>query len=225
MTTNTSQLRIVREEDQFWTTSAKKVKGIRDMIKEDVLNPTKDNHRTFIVVFFDETLDNLLHLLDILETSLQDVKDNSSAFSKNYIQNNKVCLIKAETVLNPDFIHTINAYECRFIIFERHPLYSRERNLLENIAQLKNTPTVLFCGDLDEIVIDNYIEDFILTNYKSFLIQNNEALIDPKITLALSNAQKMLDEKVTEEQDATSDYEWFVKNLGKDASTPFQLSL
>ncbi len=195
------------------------------MVKDDINNPASSSKKTFIVIFFPDTLTNLLTVLDIPKSEALEIQNQSATFNNDYITKNIVCLVNANTLNNPEFIDLIMDYNSRFIILERHPLFSKEAEIIENISRLNNNPSVLFCGDLDEIIIDDYIEDLILTNYKSFILNKNEALTDNKVSEALRVVQKTLDEKVVTEQSANSDIEWFELNLGRKSEPELNLFL
>jgi hypothetical protein len=223
MSVSVANLPIVRLEDQIWYSEAFRINGIREMIREDLEKPSE--RKTFIVMFFDETLDNFLKALNAKERDIPVYENSFSVYNPEEITKNSVSFITSNLLNDADFTKYITKFNCRFIFAERHPLFSRELNALESIGQMGKKFEVVFCSDLDSIIIDNYVEDLILTKHKDFKPNTTTSISDKEVSKGISVAQKMLDEKVKNEKPAYSEVTWFYVNLGMRVHNNFQLPL
>ncbi len=223
MSVTVANLPIVRQEDHIWYSEAFRINGIRDMIREDLEKPSE--RKTFIVMFFDETLDNFLKALGAKEKDIPVFENSFSVYNPEEISKNSVSFITSNLLNDADFAKHISKFPSRFIFAERHPLFSREQAALQKIAQLGKKSEVVFCGDLDSIIIDNYVEDLILTKFKDFKPNTTTSISDKEVSKGISIAQKMLDEKVQTEKPAYSEVTWFYVNLGMRVHNNFQLPL
>jgi hypothetical protein len=146
----------------------------------------KQEKDIIIAVWFDETFDKIRNLF--LDAGLP--KGNISAareLARNYIQNNAL------------------------IFAEHYPLHLKEQELYEKLGLTK----VTIYSSLDEPLFTHFGGDKISNLAKQLGLKEDEAIEHALITSSIKNAQEKINSKVSFDQSAYSQTDWFRKNLQK----------
>jgi len=101
------------------------------------------------------------------------------------------------------------AQHSNIIFAEHYPLHEKENTLFESL----NIKEVKIFSSLDEPLFRHFGGEKIITLMQSMGMQENEGIQHTLITSALKNAQEKIAKKVTIEQSALSQEDWFRKNL------------
>lgn len=97
------------------------------------------------------------------------------------------------------------------LFFEHYPFFIKEKELLEKL-QLKEA---VFYSALDEPLFIHFGGDKMITLMEKMGLSENEAIEHPMITTAIKNAQEKISKQLVVEHSATSQAEWFSKNIVK----------
>ena len=103
--------------------------------------------------------------------------------------------------------HLLNTKPVIFI--EHYPLHEKETTLFTSL----NLNEVKIFSSLDEPLFQYFGGNKIIGIMEKTGINENESLEHPLITTALKNAQEKIAKKITIEQSALSQSEWFKRNL------------
>lgn len=96
------------------------------------------------------------------------------------------------------------------IFAEHYPLHRKEEDLYKSL-DLKETKVF---SSLDEPFFQQFGGDKIIELMQKMGLQENEPVQHTMISMALKNAQEKIAKKVSLEQSARSQEEWFKKNIG-----------
>lgn len=97
------------------------------------------------------------------------------------------------------------------LFFEHHPLLTKENELLEKL-QLKEA---VFYSSLDEPFFAHFGGERMVSLMQTMGLSENEAIEHQMISAAIKNAQEKISKEVAIEHSATSQSEWFSKNIVK----------
>ena len=104
-------------------------------------------------------------------------------------------------------IHYTNGKQVIFL--EHYPLHEKEEALYTSL----NLKDIKVFSSLDEALFLHFGGDQIVELMEKMGLQENESIQHSMIGMALKNAQQKILEKVTIEQTATSQAEWFKRNI------------
>lgn len=151
------------------------------------LNEAIKNNDVVIAVWFDDTYRKLEKLF--LNNGLTtDRIFMSRQLARNHIQN------------------------CSLVFAEHYPLLSSEIQLFEKLG----LSTVTVYSSLDEPLFTRFGGDKISVLIKQLGMKEEEALEHPFISSSIKNAQEKVEKKITFEQAAKSQNDWFLYNLGQN---------
>jgi len=97
------------------------------------------------------------------------------------------------------------------LFFEHYPLAIKEKELLERL-QLREA---IFYSALDEPLFKHFGGDKIIATMERMGLSENEAIEHTMITNAIKNAQEKISGEISFEHSASSQSEWFFKNIVK----------
>lgn len=107
---------------------------------------------------------------------------------------------------------TTHLIENRKILFvEHYPLHKKEISLFES---LKLKEAIIY-SSLDEPLFTTFGGEKISSLMRSMGMQENEPIQHSLITKALQNAQEKIEKKITIEQSALSQSDWFKRNINQ----------
>jgi hypothetical protein len=166
-------------------TKVKDIVWISSMAKWDgMINEQKQNSNTNFVFWFDD--------------SLREAADHLA--SANFSQAN---LISARE------LHSHAAVEGPVIFAEHYPLRKKEQALFNDLG-LKE---VTVFSSLDEAIFKRFGSDKIIALVKQLGMKESEPINHPMISKAIGNAQLKLQDQVIAEHLASSQSDWFKRNV------------
>jgi hypothetical protein len=95
------------------------------------------------------------------------------------------------------------------IFAEHYPIYTKEKTVFEELG----LSSVTICSSLDEPLFTHFGGERIIGLMKSLGMEESSAIEHPMITRSIRNAQEKIEKKLSFEQSATSQKDWFEKNF------------
>lgn len=200
-------------EDYIWVNKAKRYQGLYHECKQLI----RSERLVFIVPFFSETLEEI-------EFIFQHQKENTAvrckrldhAISFKEATHQEVYLVTQQWLTHTflpkadDFL----ASHISFLFPEHYPVLSRE----EEIEKAINTPdwtnaTYRYFNSLDSHLFQTFGSDRILSVLDKLGMDKNEVISHKMVTKSIQRAQKTLTAKISKEQPADSEKEWFERNM------------
>ncbi|MEO6718912.1 MAG: hypothetical protein ABIN67_01060 [Ferruginibacter sp.] len=125
-------------------------------------------------------------------------------FSANGIAENKI--------IEARYLHTSQIQNHLPVFLEHFPLHAKEMEVAEKFPENK----ILVLSSLDEPLFAYFGGEKIISTMKAMGVKENEAVEHPLISKSILKAQEKIAKKVTIEQPANSQQDWFDRNLKKD---------
>jgi hypothetical protein len=150
-----------------------------------ILEKIRNQTNSIIITWFDESHTQMENL--ILSNNLKAEIYMAREIAAHHIHNNPV------------------------LFFEHHPFLIKENELLEKL-QLKEAA---FYSSLEEPIFMHFGSKRIALLMQKMGLSENEAIEHPMITTAIKHAQEKISKELVIEHSATSQAEWFSKNIVK----------
>ena len=159
---------------------------ISSLAKETaLLEKVNDGIGTIIIVWFEESFDRIKSLLSSKCISADVYMAREIA--AHYIQNKFV------------------------LFFEHYPLFTKENELLEKLQLVE----AIFYSALDEPFFSYFGGEKMISLMEKMGLSENEAVEHSMISSAIKNVQEKISRGIVIEHSATSQAEWFSKNIVK----------
>jgi hypothetical protein len=100
----------------------------------------------------------------------------------------------------------------QLLFIGHYPIPSKENKLLERLTNLKSIE-VTFYSSLDEPSFEIFGAAQIISVMEKLGIKDEESIEHPMVSKAMEGARKKIESKVKFDPEATSEKEWFQKNL------------
>jgi hypothetical protein len=151
-----------------------------------LLEESKKNDQLLLVCWFQETYGDI-----------------NSFFSANGIHQAPLQLARE--------VRQAMLFNKQVIFAEHHPLYTKEKTVFEELG----LPSVTICSSLDEPLFTHFGGERIIGLMKSLGMDESSAIEHPMITRSIRNAQEKIEKKLSFEQSASSQKDWFEKNFNQ----------
>lgn len=148
------------------------------------INEAKKNNNTIFVVWFDESFQKL-----------------ETFFSENNLPTDRIFITRE---LARNYVQN-----SQLIFIEHYPLLSKEEELYDKLA----IKTITVYSSLDEALFTCFGGDKISNMVKQMGMKEDEAIEHKLISSSIKTAQEKLKAKISFEQSASSQADWFLKNF------------
>lgn len=197
--------------DKVWKTSDYAMKG---MITDALLH-WKQGDTVFVTAYFSEGFSRIIEFLS--QHQVPYALLNSEEYDPAAISST-VFLIESSFFKLPsaaERIAKISARGQKFVlIFGHYPLPNKETLWLQKIQPLPNVK-ITFYSSLEDAAFKPFNGDRMIDMMEKMGMKEDEAIEHTMVTNAMERARKKIQEDVLVEQEASSEEEWFRKNLKK----------
>jgi len=112
-----------------------------------------------------------------------------------------------------DFFTKLSANKpLQLLFFGHYPLPSKENKLLERLVNVKSLATT-FYSSLDESSFEIFGADNIISIMEKLGLKDEESIEHTLVGKAMERAREKVESKVKSESEASSEKEWFRKNV------------
>jgi hypothetical protein len=195
-------------DDKVWFSSQRKFAGIcGELAASDPEHPN-----TLILAHFPTTL-------SLLESSLRTAGINFRQYSVSDTWN--LCSIGERVVTG--LVRSVEAdrpelgnpvlRRLQVMVVEHHPIFGRDRTLLDACDRLQCKPEVSFHIALDEPLMQHFGGQDLVTLLKRLGADESESISHPLVTSAVRNAQKKIEKQTQRDLPTESIEDWFRYNL------------
>jgi len=201
-----------RLEDKVYMDDKSKYNAIIEELKLHKISATP----LFVVYFFDEIKEKVIKLFEEQQIKYHIIEPEFVG-DLNLSAEGEIYLIKAKTlnkVFNLKQInHKAEKQNSSFLFVEHYPIFSKEEAILNKIDLLtENKGVVWFYDSLDDPLLHVFGSDNIKVMMQRFGLKENESIEHSLVTKSISNAQKKIEKKITNDSEAISQDAWFKKN-------------
>jgi hypothetical protein len=201
-----------RLEDKVYMDDKSKYIAIIEELKLHKISATP----MFVVYFFDEIKEKVIKLFEEQQIKYH-IIETEFAGDLNLSAEGEIHLIKAKT-LNKVFNLKQTNYKtekqnCNFLFVEHYPIFSKEETILNKIDLLtENKAVIWFYASLDDPLLHVFGSNNVKVMMQRFGLKENECIEHSLVTKSISNAQKKIEKKATNDSEAISQDAWFKKN-------------
>ena len=197
--------------DKVWKASSFCLKG---MIT-DALQLIKSGEAPVILSHFQESQERVIQFLQtngvphfIVEKGNESEATNQSnvVFVVDWKMKGSLELLNFLTVI-------LKKSKAHLLIFGHYPLPSKENRQLNQLWVIQSPLPKTFYSSLDEPSFQIFNSENIVTLMEKLGMKDEEAINHALVTKAMERAREKIESKVKLEQEATSEKEWFQKNM------------
>ena len=200
----------MQEDDKVWFDTYHKFAGICAEVSEPKLI-----QNTLLLAHFPATLAKL-------ETSLESAAIGFRRYSPS--DNGTLCSTDGRVVtglvrsfqpgpaqLGNPFLRTL-----QIIVAEHHPIYGRDKYVIDTAEGWHCKPAVCFHIGLDDPLMQHFGSDQIVSLFKKLGADEADPISNPLVTRAIRGAQLKIETQVPKDLQAESIEDWFRYNLKKE---------
>ncbi len=99
------------------------------------------------------------------------------------------------------------------LFFGHYPLPTKEKKFLDQLSVIQSPLTKTFYSSLDEPSFRIFTSGDIISLMEKLGMKDEEAISHAMVTKAMERAREKIEDKVKLEQEASSEKEWFQKNM------------
>lgn len=188
--------------DRVWRTADKALRGI---ITDAMLAITR-KQVPLVLCFFEDELEQITKFLS--EKGVPAIPLKSYHTEK---QPGVVWFAAASTA--PDFISALANQPVTILFYGHYPLPSRENDLLVKLQTGFPSASIVFYSSLDEPAFKLFGGDRLTNLLDSMGMKEDEAIEHRMVGAAMKRAREKVESMVRVESPATSEMEWFAKNV------------
>ena len=195
----------LKSETKVWLNWQAKYQGF---IKE-VKQLRQEQKSLMITAFFSRTIYELEEILKNQQLEFQKLESPNGP-----VQLQNIILVPAEVIhsmanqgkipfaVMPDYI----------LIPERYPIFSPEKQLLENLHKLSPTSKAIFHFDLDDPLMQAFGSDRLKSLMAKLGLKESESIAHAMVTKSIQRAQQKLESDIHTEIKTESAKDWFAQN-------------
>jgi hypothetical protein len=196
--------------DKVWKASSFCLKGMMT----DALKAITEEKDPVVIPHFSESQETIIEFLSsnnvpyfLVETggSTEALEQSRVVFvsSVKFFQSNE----------SLDFFTKLSTKKPLQLLFLGHyPLPSKENKLLERLVNIKSLATT-FYSSLDESSFEIFGADNIISIMEKLGLKDEECIEHTMVTKAMERAREKVESKIKSESEASSEKEWFRKNV------------
>lgn len=188
--------------DKVWRTTNMALRG---MITDAMLAITR-KQTPVVICFFDDEFAQITQFLSekgVPAISLQNYRAEK--------QEGIVWYASAHSA--PEFMAALSKQPVAILFFGHYPLPARENGLLQKVKNSIPSASVVFYSSLDEPAFKMFGGEKLTSLLDTLGMKEDEAIEHSMVTKAMQRAREKVEAMVKLEQPATSETEWFAKNV------------
>ncbi len=196
--------------DKVWKASSFCLKGMMT----DALKAITDGRAPIVIPYFSESQETIIQFLSLNKVPFFLIETGGSAEALDQTQVVLVSSVKffqsAEAV---DFLTKLsNKLSFQLLFFGHYPIPSKENKLLERLSNIKSL-TSTFYSSLDEPSFEIFGATNVMSIMEKLGLKDEESIEHAMVTKAMERAREKIEDKVKFEHEASSEREWFQKNM------------
>jgi hypothetical protein len=181
----------------------------------DALLHWKQGDTVFITAYFSEGFSRIIEFLSLHQVPYAMLKGEEHDAVKT---TSTVFLVESSFFKSPsaaEMISKISAKGQKYVlIFGHYPLPDKETKWLQRIQLLTDTK-ITFYSSLEDPSFKPFNSDRMIEIMEKMGMKDDEAIEHTMVTKSMERARKKIQEDIPLEQEASSEEEWFRKNLKK----------
>lgn len=197
--------------DKVWKTSDFAMRG---MITDALLH-WKQGETVFVTAYFSEGFGRIIEFLSQHQVPYAMLKGDEHDATKIL---GTLFLVESSFFKSPsaaEMISKISAKGQKYVlIFGHYPLPDKETKWLQKIQPLPKMK-ITFYSSLEDAAFKPFNGDRMIDLMEKMGMKEDEAIEHTMVTKSMERARQKIQEEVLVEQEASSEAEWFQKNLKK----------
>lgn len=199
--------------DKVWRTRPMAWRG---MITE-ALKAMTHHEIAIVFTFFDKTQQDIVDFLK--QSNAPYFQITSEVTGEATRQERVVFLCDAELVQSPSLVSLLTIWSTKtkvtFLFAEHYPLPTKEKTVVQKLASTFPKSEMIFCSSLDNPSFSIFGSDRMVDLLDKLGMKEDEAIEHALVTKAMENARKKVERSVRSEMIASSEEDWFAKNVKK----------
>ncbi len=195
--------------DKVWKTPEFCLKGMMT----DALRLITESKIPIVIPYFSESQEKIIQFLSTNNVPHYLIEADGSA--DRMIQEQVVVVLDLkffQSVESIDFVKKLSEEKTTQLLFPGHyPLPAKENKFLNRFSTLKIQS--VFYSSLDEPSFEIFGASQIISVMEKLGVKDEEAIEHPMVSKAMGRAREKIEEKVKFEHEASSEKEWFLKNM------------
>ncbi len=197
--------------DKVWRTRPMAWRG---MITE-ALKALTHNEIAIVFTFFDKTQQDLV---DFLKQSNAPYFQITSELTGEAARQEKVVfLCDAELVQSPSLLGLLSIWSSKtkvtYLFAGHYPLPAKEKPVVQKLTTAFPKSDLVFCSSLDDPSFSIFGSDRMVDLLDKLGMKEDEAIEHALVTKAMQNAREKVESSVQNEITASSEDDWFAKNV------------
>jgi len=197
--------------DKVWRT---KIMAWRGMIAE-ALKAMTHNEIAIVFTFFDKTQQDIVEFLK--QSNAPYFQITSELTGEAARQEKVVFLCDAELVQSPSLLGLLSIWSSKtkvtFLFAGHYPLPTKEKPVVQKLASTFPKSDLVFCSSLDDPSFSIFGSDRMVDLLDKLGMKEDEAIEHALVTKAMQNAREKVESSVQNEITASSEDDWFAKNV------------
>lgn len=197
--------------DKVWRTRSMAWRG---MITE-ALKALTHNEIAIVFTFFEKTQQDIADFLK--QSNAPYFQITSELTGEAAMQEKVVFLCDAGMVQSSSLLGLLAIWSAKtkvtFLFAGHYPLPTKEKPVVQKLAAAFPKSEMIFCSSLDDPSFSIFGSDRIVDLLDKLGMKEDEAIEHAFVTKAMENARKKVESNVRSEITASSEEEWFTKNV------------
>jgi len=197
--------------DKVWRT---KIMAWRGMIAE-ALKAMTHNEIAIVFTFFDKTQQDIVEFLK--QSNAPYFQITSELTGEAARQEKVVFLCDAELVQSPSLLGLLTIWSTKtkvtFLFAGHYPLPTKEKPVVQKLTTAFPKSDLIFCSSLDDPSFSIFGSDRMVDLLDKLGMKEDEAIEHALVTKAMQNAREKVESSVRNEITASSEEDWFTKNV------------
>jgi len=196
-------------DDKVWFNSQRKFAGIC----ADVAGLKAEQQNILLLAHFPETLS--IVQLALRAASIEFGLAESSILCSQSPQG--VLAVGLVRAVQPSAQIDLSSSEgsLEIVVAEHHPVYGKDKDLIDLAELLPCKPKVCFHTSLDEPLMRHFGSESIVSLFKRLGADEAESISHPLVTTAIRSAQQKIEKQVQRDVHTESMADWFRFNIGE----------
>jgi len=181
----------------------------------EALKAMTDNEIAIVFTFFDKTQQDIVEFLK--QSNAPYFQITSELTGEAARQEKVVFLCDAELVQSPSLLGLLSIWSSKtkvtFLFAGHYPLPTKEKPVVQKLASTFPKSDLVFCSSLDDPSFSIFGSDRMVDLLDKLGMKEDEAIEHALVTKAMQNAREKVESSVQNEITASSEDDWFAKNV------------